>query len=60
MIILQGVFHLYLCLVIGQIAPHERAQAALLHELALAETGQLGKAVIAVDYGIVDYLSVRE
>lgn len=50
--IIQGFLHLQGEAVAGLAAVQEVTHAALLHQLATAETSQLTEAIGAVDYGI--------
>ena len=58
--LLESLVDLGLGVLVGQLAPHERARAALLHELALAVARQLGEALVAIHHRVVDDLCVRQ
>ena len=47
-------------LAIGQLAGHERAVGASLHQLGAAVAAQLAEAVVAVDRRVVDDARVRQ
>lgn len=49
---------LLLGLLVSEVAPHERASRALLHDLALVIAREACEALIAVDHWVVDDLRV--
>ena len=59
-VLFEGLVDLGLGVFVSQLAPHERARAALLHELALAVARQLGEALVAIHDRVVDDLRVGQ
>lgn len=60
MILSECFLDLGFCLVVGELAPHERTGAAFLHQFALTVAGQFDEALIAIDDRVVDDLSIRQ
>lgn len=59
-LVLQHVVHPADGLLVRQLAEHEGAPARLLHHLGAVVAGNLAERLVAVHYGVVDYLCVRQ